>query len=359
MPARTRSRLAWLALALAAASPAAAQDDPAADEEADPPLRVAVLLVPAGDVDPTAAEGLEELLIGAVAARGGLRIVGREELQAQLGQGDAAALECVASMTCLGRVGVQLGVREVIAGTLAQRGDEWVFHLDRVDVRNGETLGRVFREVRGDLGAVADALGAATAELYVPPVRPGALVVSGAPRGAEVTLDGVLLGHLGAEPLRRGDLEPGAHELRVEAPGHEPWSRTVEVTAGAELHLEPRLTEIAAPRARVEESIHPAVWVLGGVAAGSLAAAVALGVSSQTGFDPLEAEARQGGAVTRAEALEFYAAREREAIAADVLFAVAGAAAIAGVVALFFPERRIVLDEVGLELSPAGLRGTF
>ncbi|RZO47854.1 MAG: PEGA domain-containing protein [Sandaracinaceae bacterium] len=373
-----RSSSLWLPLLLALAPAlAAAQEDgegggaleedappgiPPAAELESPQLRVAVLLLPTGEVDETAAEGLGELLIGAVASRGGVRIVGREEFQAQLGQGDAGTLECVSSMTCLGRVGVQLGVREVIAGTLAHRGDEWIFNINRVDVREGALMGRVFREVRGDLGAVADALGAAVPELYEPPRSPGVLVFAGAPAGAEVTLDGVLVGRLSSEPLRREDVEPGRHEIRVEAPGHAPWSRVIQLSSGAEVHLEPTLAALSAPVERVEESIHPLFFVGAGVSAAALGVAIALGVSSQDGFDPLGADARQEGEVSRAEAVAFYEARGREATGANVLFVVAGLAAITGVVALFFPVRVVLTDgEAGasLQLAPGGLEGRF
>ena len=63
------------------------------------------------------------------------------------------------------------------------------------------------------------------------------------------------------------------------------------------------------------------------ISAAALGVAIALGVSSQDGFDPLGADARQEGEVTRAEAVAFYEARGREATGANVLFVVAGLAA--------------------------------
>lgn len=53
--------------------------------------------------------------------------------------------------------------------------------------------------------------------------------------------------------------------------------------------------------------------------------------------------------VTRAELLAFYAAREREAITADVLFGIAGVAAIASVVSFFFSVNR---DGSSMSLRP-------
>ena len=100
----------------------------------DPAKRVAVLLLAARGVDPETADALTEVAIGALAARGGATILGKEEFQAQLGQGEARSMECVTSTACLGRVGVELGVDEVIAGTINKRGAAWVFNIDRKSV---------------------------------------------------------------------------------------------------------------------------------------------------------------------------------------------------------------------------------
>ncbi len=336
--------------------------------EAPPRRRVAVLILAAGGgVDPSMADGLSELLVGALAARGGVTIVGKEEFQAQLGQSDDAnTLECISSMACLGRVGVQLDVVEVVSGTLAQRDARWVFNLNRVDVPRGEIVGRVFREVEGDLGAVADALNAAIPELYAPPapaepeVPPapaapelGALHLATPVDGAEIAIDGGLVGRTRAGGLRH-ELPPGPVSVRVAARGYHVWTRSVRVLAGRELRLEVDLEDA------FDEQIHPVVWIGGGVAIASLGAAIALGILSQESFDVTDAQ-RASGDVRRADLVAFYDARMREAIAADVLFGVAGGAAIAAVVALFFPERSRATRAVSLRPAPSGLgiEGTF
>lgn len=306
--------------------------------------RVAVLLLPTGELDPAVADGLAEVLIGAVAARGGVRIIGNEELQAQLGQGDASTLECIGSMACLGRVGVQLAVQEVVAGTLARQGERWVFNVNRVDVRRGEIVGRVFREVDGDLAEVADALSAAVPELYATPVRTATLVIACEASGAEASLDGVLLGTIDGE-LREEGIAAGQHELRVSAPGHRAWRREVRFTEGAEVHVDARLVP------SITESISPLAWIAGGVAVAAFVPALALGVSSQSQLE-LTSDQRSSMEVTRAELLDYYRAREHEAIAADVLFAIAGVAAIVSTVSFLVPERHVA-DEETLSLHPS------
>ena len=109
-----------------------------------------------------------------------------------------------------------------------------------------------------------------------------------------------------------------------------------------------------------EESVHPLVWIGGGVAVASLAAAITLGVLSQQQLDVTDTQ-RANGDVLRADLVAFYDARGREAIAADVLFGLAGGAAITAVVSLFFPERRRAARAVALLPAPNGLllEGSF
>lgn len=350
-------RVAGLLLigALGLAIPARAQ----APSEA-PRARVAVLLLATGELDPARADALSEALIGAIAARGGVIVIGQEELAVQLERDGREMLDCVSSSTCLGRVGVQLGLAEVVAGTLARREGAWVFNLNRLDVRRGEMVGRVFREVEGEIGAVADALSASVDELYAPPEPPAAepvpappppatLVVHSRP-GAEVSIDGALIGVIGTRPLTHEGLSAGDHEVVVRASGTHPYTRVVRLRAGAELALEVPLDDA------VRETIHPLVWIGGGVAVAALGAGIAFGAHSQTQLE-LTHDQRIGGSVTRAEAVEHYAAREREAITADVLFGVAAAAAAVGVVFLFFPERTPL--EVSIGPGGASVRGRF
>lgn len=348
------------ALSLAVASHVAAQDT----------AREAVLLMSVGDVDPEVADSLSEVLIGAVAARGGLTILGRQEFQAQLAQGDAGTLECISSLACLGRVGVQLDVREVIAGTIARREGVWIFNLNRVDTTSGQVVGRVFREVEGDLGAVADALHASVPELFAPPAEPdpppdppapptGAISVSTNVAGAEVYVDGALVGTTEAGEQTAGELvregfEPGPHRVELIASGYYAWARQVRVAVGSTGHVEARLREAW------DESPNPLLWIGGGLSVAAFGVAIGLGVASQDDLD-LSAMRRQDGTVSRAEAVAFYEANEQQALAANVLFAVGGVAAAAALVALFFPDRsrRGMPERAGVRLHGLGLEGWF
>ena len=331
----------------AQAVPDAPAPDPGTPRASD---RVAVLMLPVGEVSAAMADALTELLIAAVAARGdGIGIVGKEEFQSQLDQGDAGTVECIESASCLGRVGVQLGVVEIVAGTIAQQGSSWAFYLNRLDVRSGEVLGRVFREVSGDLPAVLEALEESFPELYARRIHPGRLVVRSTVAGATVELDGVSIGIFDGTPVRRETVEPGHHVIRVRAAGHRELVREIDVEEAATVVLE-------APLERAGEwTPSPLLWAGGGLGVLALAGAIGFGVSSQAGPDP---------SLTMRETITgFYPAREAEAIAADVLFGVAAAGAILGGVGLALSGEAPSpgSTEVHAVLGPgtAGVAGSF
>jgi hypothetical protein len=285
--------------------------------------RIAVLVLAASGVDPETADALTELAIGVIAARGGVSIVGKEEFQARLGQGEARSIECVSSTACLGRVGVELGVDELIAGTVGRRGSLWVFNVNRIAIRTGELAGRVFREVDGDVGALADALSRAVPELYRPVLRSAVLLVSANVDDAEVAVDGMLVGVFQGEAVRIDDLAPGRHEVVVSRAGYYDWSRVLNVAEGATMQIEASLD---APRiARGGASLHPLVWVGLVTALAGGGAAVGFGLVSQD-----EPE----GMMTRAEAISFVDARQTEATFANIGMGVAAAGVVTAIIGL-------------------------
>ena len=299
--------------------------------------RVAVLLLAAGGVEPATADSLTELAIGLVAARGGVTIVGKEELQAQLGQGEARSIECVSSTACLGRVGVELGVDEVIAGTIGRRSGRWVFNINRIDITSGALAGRAFREVPGDVGALADSIQAAVPELYSRPTATATLWVSATVAGAEISLDGQVMGTFHGEPLRAEGLAPGPHAITARARGYREWTRTVNLRSGATVQLE------AAPQPETSEggtSISPLVWIGTGLAVAATATGTYFGLSSQN---------RPAANSQRRDALAFVEARQQDATIANVGFAVAGAGVLTAVLGL-------LLSDFGAETTTVGVR---
>lgn len=81
-----------------------------------------------------------------------------------------------------------------------------------------------------------------------------ALKVSARPRGAEVIVDGKLLG----EAPWSGDVQAGRRRVVIRAPGHEPWRRTLRVELGEEYPIDVVLLPAAAP---VEEPWYTEPWI--------------------------------------------------------------------------------------------------
>jgi hypothetical protein len=282
--------------------------------------RVAIVLMAAGDVDSSIADALTELAIGAVAQRGATAIVGKEEFQAQLGTGEQGTMECVSSTACLGRIGVQLNVDEVIAGTIGRRDRTWVFNLNRIDIRTGDLAGRVFREVEGDEGALAGAIQDAIPVLYEVVRRPATLLISASVEGASVTIDGIEVGRYLGEAVRQSDIPPGPHEVTITAPGYRTFHRTITVEEGTTLQVEADLESQGG-------GISPFVWVGLGVAVAASGAGVWFAIQSQERLP-------DGPDVTRQQKLDYYADRDFDALLANISFSVAGAGAVAALIFL-------------------------
>jgi hypothetical protein len=74
--------------------------------------------------------------------------------------------------------------------------------------------------------------------------RPGAttgrLLLESRPSGAAVLIDGRVVG---TTPLVLSDLEPGPREVRIELPGHRPWTTTATVVAGQRVRVAASLEE--------------------------------------------------------------------------------------------------------------------
>lgn len=325
---------AWL---LARGGPAAAQPpvevappEPAAEpadaaSEAPDDQRVLVMVLPVDPANADAADALTELLIGAVASTDrATSIVGKEELQAQLDQSDEATLECIASSACLGRLGVQLGVAEILAATVARRDGRWVFDLHRLDPRSGQSVARAFREVDGELGELADAMLDALGALGELSGPTATLRIGVDVLGAEVSIDGEVLGTFTGAPLEVAELEPGEHEVRARAEGHLEWSRVVELEPGDVVRLEAALRPVAEPAIPPppaieppqpsERALSPLLWV--GMASAALGAGAALGFGISSQREP-------AAGVNRAEALAFVDDRRRDARIANAAMGIA------------------------------------
>jgi hypothetical protein len=305
----TRARA--IALCLCASTMAAA---PRAARAAE---KIAVLVVGTSEKDAELADNLTEVIIAHAAQHGGFEIAGKEEFRARLGvENERRAQTCLDDISCLGRAGVSLGVRRIVAGSVGTRGKRYLFNLNLDNIQDGRVESRVFRLVEGGVEDLIRAVQEASTELFRPHVEPGKIQIASQPEGARVAIDNA---YLGITPLISPTLLAGKHNVRVEADGRFPWTSRVEILPGQELQI--RLSPDNLPARRR----WPTYGAYGGAAlcVAALAAGGFLGVLSQL----------QPNGDSRAAAMADLDQKRQFAQAANVAF---GASAVFGLVSLYY-----------------------
>jgi hypothetical protein len=236
---------------------------------------MAVLILAAGPKDVELADNVTEMVIAAVARRGGVEVAGKEEFRARLGDmSEVRAQLCLEEIACVGRTAVSLGVRRIVTGTVGTRGPQFLFSLNLHDVEAGRVENRVFRLIEGSVNDLIAAVESGSQELFRPKVEPGRVQVASQPPSARVSIDNA---YLGVTPLLSGALIPGVHRIRVEADGRFPWTSTVEVRSGKDLGI--NLTEANLPARRHWPTY--TAYATGGLALGAGAVGTLLGILSQ------------------------------------------------------------------------------
>jgi len=273
--------------------------------------KIAVLVIATSDKDRDLADNLTEVIIAYAARHGGFEIAGKEEFRARVGvESEQRAQACLDDVSCLGRAGVSLGVRRIVAGSVGTRGAQVLFSLNLDNVQEGRVESRVFRLVEGGVDNLIAAVQEASSELFRPHVDPGKIQVASEPSGARVSIDNA---YLGVTPLISPTLLAGKHDVRVEATDRFPWTSRVEVRPGEELQI--RLTPDNLPGRRR----WPANVAYGSttLAAAALASGAFFGVLSQL----------QPNGDSREAAMQDLQQKRSFARAANVSFIVGGAAA--------------------------------
>src|SRR3954471_153214 len=278
--------------------------------------KIAVLVLATAVKDADLADNLTEVIIAYAAQHGGFEIAGKEEFRARLGvESDRRTQACLDDIACLGRAGVSLGVRRIVAGSVGTRGKQVLFNLNLDNVQEGKVESRVFRLVEGGVDNLIKAVQEASTELFRPRVEPGKIQVASEPGGARVSIDNA---YLGITPLISPTLLSGKHNVRVEATDRFPWTSRVEVRPGEELQI--RLTPDNLPRRRRWPA--NTAYASTALAAAAFATGAFLGVLSQL--------APNGD--SRQAAMDDLEQKRRFAVAANVSF---GASAVFAVVALY------------------------
>lgn len=130
-----------------------------------------------------------------------------------------------------------LTVRGLPVGTHAVRvvQDGYTSETRRVAVDARPAGTTVSFQLARERGAEREASSAAR-----PGATTGRLLLESRPSGANVLIDGRVVG---ATPLVLSDLAPGPRQVRIELPGHRPWTTTATVVAGQRVRVAASLEE--------------------------------------------------------------------------------------------------------------------
>jgi hypothetical protein len=135
---------------------------------------------------------------------------------------------CTGEPDCLAEIGKQLGVKQVVAGNVAQLGDSYVVNLKLVDVATKAEVRKISEPLRGDPDQLIEAVRVAAYELVTPDKLLGGIAVLSDVAGAIVTVDGKAVGKTPlAKPI--SDLPAGKHTVQLAAVGYTSFTDEVDV----------------------------------------------------------------------------------------------------------------------------------
>ncbi len=194
---------------------------------------------------------------------------------------------CTGEVACLVRIGKLLGVEQIISGNVGGLGDSYVVNLKLVSVSESKEVRRIQEPISGTPDELIDAVRVAAYGLVAPDRLRGALVILADQPGAEVYLDGTLMGKTPVSTLH--GLALGTHALRVSKPGYVDVVEQVRVRFQKTAQV---VVKLQVPRARPGGAAAPRkvvrpvpwytrwwFWVTVGVLAAGTGAALGYGVA--------------------------------------------------------------------------------
>ncbi|MEL6545642.1 MAG: PEGA domain-containing protein, partial [Myxococcota bacterium] len=138
--------------------------------------------------------------------------------------------------SCIAEIGAALGADLLVNGSLVQVGSNWRIQLQLANIRKGTIEQRTSREFDGDSGGLFGEIRAAAAILVrdILGERSGTLLVEADENGANVTVDGALVG---VTPLETLELAGGVHTVALEKAGFIVFRQDVKIRSGEESTL--------------------------------------------------------------------------------------------------------------------------
>jgi hypothetical protein len=330
-----RARLARIPLlALILVAPAAAQA-----QQAAPPL---VLLPLQGPESDTLTGELEQAL----------GKVGRKVQRAALALDELMlAVECTEkSVACLQKIGGNLQAQRLVLGEVRKTATGLHLSLRCFDVATGGDAGTAEADLPQPVAQRAEAIAGAVRKLLgikPAPRRPqeatGGLVITATVPTVEILLDGQ---SRGTTPLELRNLPVGRYRIEARVAEHVTWTGDAEVKRDQMTRLEIELEPLGA-RDRSPgylDSIRLRTWLVAGAGLACIVTGAAFGAhmrAQQNEMDDIRG-------VTFEEIAQMEDLRdtgERDALAANILFGVGGAALLTAALLSYLDYRRARLPE--------------
>lgn len=189
---------------------------------------IAVWRIDALGIDDEIVARLEALFRIELERLAGKPLPSRREVERAIGK-RRRLLACTGEPGCLADIGKRVGVELIVSGNVAQLGDTYVVNLKLVEVATETELRRVASDpLRGNADDLIEGVRVAAYRLVAPDRLQGSIAVLTDLVGAEVAIDGVVVG---ATPLPApiGGLALGDHKVRVTATNYTPFEETVQV----------------------------------------------------------------------------------------------------------------------------------
>ena len=237
------------------------------------------------------------------------------------------------SVGCLQKIGKMIKAPALILGSVKPIATGVHLELRRFDVESGGDAGKTSVDLPLPPTARRPKLLRAIRALFGIPEPPppvvrrkavdGELVITCSIPNASISLDGQ---RRGAAPLRLSGLPPGTYTIGASKRGYHRWSGKVKVVAGRVHRLRimlQRSITVVNDRGGFFGSIQPQTWIVGGLGLASVA--VGIGFAAHLGSQQNEFDRVEGN--TPAEINELRDLKdtgERDALVANVMFAVGG-----------------------------------
>jgi len=250
-----------------------------------------------------------------------------------------------ASVACLQQIGQTVKATALIVGQARKVGDAVELSLRWFDVKTGIDQGNTVRLLPLEKGARTKILYSAVRELLgvktPPPTSQeatGGLSVSASIPYVEIVIDGQ---PRGAVPLELRGLRVGNYTILARRDGYLNWQGKVEIKPDgiARLEIEMVPAPLTGARPGYFEAIRTRTWVIAG--AGLLAVAVGGAFAAHLKAQQNHMDETKGVTLDEIRQMQDYKETgERDAIVANVLFGVGGAAVLAAGVLSYLDYRR-------------------